>query len=60
MPESTASRQSILTALDHRPPARLPVDFAGTFVSGIHVSCVAALRRHYGLGHAPVRVIDPG
>lgn len=60
MPEPTDSRQRLLAALDHRQPARLPVDFGGTFVSGIHVSCVAALRRHYGLGVDPVRVIDPG
>jgi hypothetical protein len=60
MPEISAPRQSLLAALDHCQPARLPVDFGGTFVSGIHVSCVASLRRHYCLGDAPVRVIDPG
>jgi hypothetical protein len=47
-------------ALAHRQPDRPPVDFGSTSVSGMHVSCVAALRRHYGLGNAPVRVIDPG
>jgi hypothetical protein len=46
--------------LRHRQPAAVPVDLGGTFVTGIHVSCVAALRRYYGLGSDPVRVIDPG
>ena len=50
----------VRTSLAHREPDVLPVDFGGTFVTGIHVSCVAALRRHYGLGDEPVRVIDPG
>lgn len=60
MLESAESRQSLLAALEHRQPGRVPVDFGGTFVTGIHVSCVAALRRHYGLSSDPVRVIDPG
>lgn len=46
--------------LRHRQPAAVPVDLGGTFVTGIHVSCVAALRRYYGLGCDPVRVVDPG
>lgn len=52
--------ERILAALAHQTPDRLPIDFGGTFVSGIHVSCVAALRRYYGLGDAPVKAIDPG
>jgi hypothetical protein len=54
------SRERVLGALDHRPPDRIPVDFGGTFVSGIHASCVLALRDHFGLEKKPVRVIDPG
>jgi hypothetical protein len=46
--------------LDHRQPDRIPVDFGGTFVSGIHVSCVLALRDYFGLEKKPVKVIDPG
>jgi hypothetical protein len=46
--------------LDHRQPDRIPVDFGGTFVSGIHVSCVLALREYFGLEKKPVRAIDPG
>jgi hypothetical protein len=52
--------ERVRTALAHREPDELPVDFGATFVSGMHVSCVAALRRHYGLGNDPVRVIDIG
>jgi hypothetical protein len=50
----------VRSALSHRQPDALPIDFGGSFVTGIHVSCVAALRRHFGLGRDPVRVIDPG
>ena len=46
--------------MDHQAPDRVPFDMGGTFVTGIHVSCVAALRRHYGLDTGPVKVIDPG
>jgi hypothetical protein len=46
--------------LNHRQPPAVPADHGSTFVTGIHVSCVAALRRYYGLGDEPVRVIDPG
>ena len=60
MSEAMTARQRILAALDHRSPDCLPVDLGGTFVTGIHVSCVAALRRYYGLENGPVKVIDPG
>jgi hypothetical protein len=55
-----AQAELVRTTLRHEAPAAVPVDFGSTFVTGIHVSCVAALRRHYGLGSDPVRVIDPG
>ncbi len=51
-------KQTVLQALDHRA-GRIPVDFGATGVSGIHVSVVAALRRHYGFEDRPVRLIDP-
>jgi hypothetical protein len=53
------SRERVLTTLDHREPDAVPVDFGGTPVTGIHVSCVAALREHYGLERRPVRVHEP-
>ena len=47
------------TALEHREPDRIPLDFGSTNVTGIHVSCVAALRDYYGLPKEPVKVYEP-
>jgi hypothetical protein len=47
------------TALEHREPDRIPLDFGSTSVTGIHVSCVADLRRYYGLAPGPVKVHEP-
>jgi len=55
----TTSRQRLLDALNHRQPDRIPVDFGGSPVTGIHVSCVAQLRDHFGLDRHPVKVIEP-
>jgi hypothetical protein len=60
MSEAMNGRERICAALNHRPPDCLPIDLGGTFVTGIHVSCVAALRRYYGLENGPVKVVDPG
>jgi Uroporphyrinogen decarboxylase (URO-D) len=57
---NTTSRERVLCALRHRQPDRIPVDLGATFVSGIHVSCVLALRDYFGLEKKPVKVIDPG
>ena len=54
------SCERVQTALRHCAPDRVPIDFGTTTVTGIHVSCVAALRRYYGLEEHPVKVIDPG
>ena len=60
MAGSTTSRECVRQALAHRQPDRLPVDAGSTTVTGIHVSCVAALRQHFGISDGPVKVIDPG
>lgn len=52
-------RQRVLDALNHRQPDCVPVDFGGTAVTGMHVTCVAALREYYGLEKRPVRVHEP-
>jgi hypothetical protein len=52
-------RQRVRDALAHRQPDRVPIDFGGTATSGIHVSCVAALRDYYGLEQRPVRCHEP-
>lgn len=54
------SRERVMVALEHREPDRIPVDFGSTFVTGMHVSVVAELRRYYGLESKPVRVVDCG
>ena len=51
-------RVRIEDALAHRQPDRIPVDFGATVTSGIHVSVVAGLRRHYGLAEEPIRVVE--
>ena len=45
--------------MNHRDPGRIPIDFGSSAVTGIHVSCVAALRDYYGLEKRPVKVHEP-
>ena len=52
-------RKRVLDAINHRTPDRVPMDFGGSAVTGIHVSCVARLRDHYGLEKRPVKVCEP-
>ncbi len=52
-------RERVLAALNHRAPDRIPIDFGGTATTGIHVSCVAALRDYYGLEKRLVKVHEP-
>jgi len=54
-------RERIRTALDHREPDRLPVDFGGGMQTGMAVSVVYNLRQALGLDRpgTPVKVIEP-
>jgi hypothetical protein len=52
-------KERIRTALSHREPDRIPVDFGATGVTGIHVLAVAGLREFYGLEKRPVKVVEP-
>ena len=52
------SREKVRRALRHEA-GPVPVDFGSTGVTSLHVSCVAALRRHYGLPEHPVKVCEP-
>jgi len=52
------SREKVRRALRHEA-GPVPVDFGSTGVTSLHVSCVAALRRHYGLPDHPVKVCEP-
>lgn len=53
------SRERLEAALNHRQPDRIPVDFNGTAVTGMHVKCVIGLREHYGLAKRLVKVHEP-
>jgi uroporphyrinogen-III decarboxylase len=53
------SKERVIAAINHREPDRLPIDFGGTAVTGVHVSCVAALRDFYGLEKRLVKVHEP-
>ena len=52
------SREKVRRALRHEA-GPVPVDFGSTGLTGMHVSCVAALREHYGLPRHPVKVCEP-
>lgn len=53
------SRERVLMSLNHQTPDFLPVDFGSTSVTGMHVSCVAALRERFGLERQLVKVWEP-
>jgi hypothetical protein len=53
------SKERFLSALAHKQPDKVPMDFGSTAVTGMHVMCVAALREYYGLEKRPVKVIEP-
>ena len=52
-------RERLQETLSHRQPDRVAIDFGSSPVTGMHVSCVAALREHYGLERRPVKVHEP-
>jgi hypothetical protein len=53
------SRERMLKSLAHQQPDKIPVDFGGTAVTGIHAKMVAALRDHFGLEKRLVKVHEP-
>jgi hypothetical protein len=56
---SMTGRERLDAALNHRQPDRIPVDFNGTAVTGMHVKCVIGLREHYDLEKRLVKVHEP-
>ena len=52
------SVEKVRKALNHESGC-VPVDFGSTAVTGMHCSCVAALRDHYRLEKRPVKVHEP-
>ncbi len=53
------SKQRLVAALHHQSSDKIPVDFGGSAVTGVHYTCVAALRDFYGLEKRPVKVNEP-
>ena len=55
------SRERVRAALNHKQPDRVPVDFGGTFETGIAVSTVCYLRQALGLDRTDsrVKVVEP-
>ena len=53
------SKERVLAALSHKQPDCVPVDIGGSSTTGVHVSCVAALRDYYGLEKRPVMLHEP-
>jgi hypothetical protein len=55
------SRSRVKMALAHREPDQVPLDLAGSAVSGMHASSVYALRQalHLDPPGAPVKVVEP-
>jgi hypothetical protein len=56
--ENKISYERLAAAINHKQPDAIPIDFGGTNVTGMHVSCVAALRDYYGLEKRLVRVLE--
>jgi hypothetical protein len=54
-----SARKDLQDTLNHRQPARIPVDFGATAVTGIHVLCMEKLRAYYHLEPRPVKVVEP-
>ncbi len=53
------SKERFYKTVNHQQPDRMVVDIGSTAVTGIHVLAVENLRKYYGLGSKPVRVIEP-
>ncbi|MFZ5517931.1 MAG: uroporphyrinogen decarboxylase family protein [Candidatus Zhuqueibacterota bacterium] len=55
------SRERVNCALNHKEPDKVPLDLAGSGVTGMHVSSVYLLRQAFGLDApgTPVKVVEP-
>jgi hypothetical protein len=55
------SRERVQLTLNHQEPDRVPIDFGGSMVTGMHVSTVYRLRQALGLDQpgTPVKIVDP-
>ena len=53
------SKERVMASVNHNQPDRVPVDFGGTAVTGIHASIISDLRNHYNLEKRKVKVHEP-
>lgn len=51
-------RDRLKNALNHKS-GKVPFDLGSTAVTGMHVTCVAAMREYYGLENKPVKAYEP-
>ena len=58
--KAMTSKERVKCSLNHESTDQVAVDFGSTPVTGMHVTCVAALRDYYGLEKRPVKVSEPG
>ena len=56
---SMKSRERFQAVLNHKTVDGVCVDFGSTAVTGIHISCVASLREHFGLEKRLVKAFEP-
>ena len=52
------SRERVIKAINHEEPDRVPVDFGGTDVTGLHEGIYCDIVRHLGLDLLPPKIID--
>ena len=54
-------RERIKSALNHKQPDKLPIDFGSGLTTGIHVSTIYKLRQYFGLDKpgTPVKLLEP-
>jgi len=53
------SKNLLQQSLNHKQSDKIPIDFGSTAVTGMHITCVEALRNYYGLEKKPIKVSDP-
>ena len=53
------SKERVMASVNHKQPNRIPVDFGGTAVTGIHASIVSALRNYYKLEKRQIKIHEP-
>ncbi|MCK5672987.1 MAG: methyltransferase [Spirochaetales bacterium] len=53
------SKERVMVSVNHKQPDRIPLDFGGTAVTGIHASIISALRDYYKLEKRTVKIHEP-